>query len=274
VTTISGLRLVDSHCHLNFDDFDPDRDQVVSRARQNGIVAILIPGVDIETSRSAIQCAKNYPGIYAAVGVHPNSGMSWNENSLSELKQLATGGNVSAIGEIGLDYFRDFCPKEQQRKILMQQLDLAAEIGLPVIIHFRQAANDITELLVNWQSELEKAGSRLSNRPGVLHAFSGDINMATELSACHFKLGIGGPVTYPNSKDLQAVVESLPIDSFLIETDAPYLSPQLYRGKRNEPTNVRIVSEKIAEIRDIPFEQVAEITTKEASTLFGWGGMH
>lgn len=270
----SPLRYVDSHCHLNFNEYDLDRDLVVSNARQNGVAQIVIPGVDIETSQSALQFAKEYHGVYAAVGVHPNSGLSWTDSSLQELKRMAADRNVVAIGEIGLDYYRDFCPRNQQLEILDCQLDLATELALPVIVHFRQSAEDITQVLSNWHSMLKERMIPLAERPGVFHAFSGDLTMAQLLIDHKFKLGIGGPVTFHNSQTLQDIVASLPLQSFLIETDSPYLSPHPLRGKRNEPTNVRIVAEKIAELRAIPVEQVAEVTTNEARMLFGWGGSH
>lgn len=268
------MEFIDSHCHLNFGEFDPDRDEVVDRARQNGIVRIVIPAVDIESSKTAIRYAQKYPEVFAAVGVHPNSGQSWTKDSLSELKVLAREPKVVAIGEIGLDYYRDYCPINIQQTILSDQLKLAADLVLPVIIHFRQSAEDISAMLESWHNSLVNVGSLLSNHPGVLHSFSGDLAMAKELATFNFKLGIGGPLTYKNSAMLSEIVSALPLTSFLLETDAPYLSPQPYRGKRNEPTNVRIVAEKIADLKELPVEQVAMVTTQEASSLFGWGGSH
>jgi TatD DNase family protein len=212
--------------------------------------------------------------VYGAVGVHPNSGESWTDNTLSEIKQLARENKVVAIGEIGLDYYRNFCPKKKQREIFLAQLELATELGLPVIVHMRESATDILDLLLRWQKELDQRGSQLADHPGVLHSFSGNLDEATELVTHKFKLGISGPITYNNSKDLQEVVGSLPLKAFLVETDAPYLSPHPYRGKRNEPTNVRIVAEKIAEIKGLTVEQVGLATTCEAETLFRMRGCH
>ncbi len=265
---------VDSHCHLNFDKFDHDRDQVVQKARENGIIRILNPGIDIETSKTALKYSIEFPEVYVAVGVHPNSGLSWTLSSLSELKQMAEEQKVVAIGEIGLDYYRDYTAKELQRSILQQQLELAADLGLPVIIHCREAFEDILGILQNWHRELIKNCSELADNPGVMHSFSGTLDMAKALVALNFKLGITGPVTFRKSQILQSVVSSIPLESLLIETDAPYLSPHPYRGKRNEPANVRIVAEKIAELKGCPVDKVANITTKEADKLFDWSVIH
>jgi TatD DNase family protein len=274
VTLSLALDLVDAHCHLNFDEFDHDRVQVIERARENGIKRILNPGIDIETSKTALNCSFNYPGVFAAVGVHPNSGQSWTQNTLSEIKQLANDAKVVAIGEIGLDYYRDHTPRELQRSIFIQQLELAADLGLPVIIHNREASVDILDILQNWHKDLVERGSTLAKHPGELHSFSESLELAQELVALNFKIGITGPVTFRNSQTLQLVVRAMPLESFLLETDAPFLSPHPWRGKRNEPANVRIVADKVAELKAIPVDQVAQSTTEEANTLFNWREIH
>lgn len=266
----SSSLLVDTHCHLNFDVFDSDRDQVVERARKNGITRILNPGIDIETSKSAINCAREFPEVFAAVGVHPNECAGWTSHSLAELYRLATEEKVVAIGEIGLDYYRNRAPKETQQSIFRQQLELATRLNLPVIIHNRDADDDILDIIQEWQHELIHKSSRLIDCPGVIHSFSGDINFAMAVVSLHFKLGIDGPVTYHNSQLLQTVVSSLPLQNLFIETDAPFLTPQPLRGKRNEPANVRIVAEKISALKDEPLDKVIAITTTGADRLFGW----
>jgi TatD DNase family protein len=266
--------LVDTHCHLNFDVYDPDRSAVVERARQNGIGRILIPGVDLETSKTAIQYAQEFPEVFAAVGIHPNDGARWTEKSLSELKALAGEAKVVAIGEIGLDYYRRHTPHELQRAIFQQQLDLAAQLNLPVVIHNRDAAGDILNILQEWYTILCTGNSSLRSFPGVMHSFSGDLTFADELISMDFKLGINGPVTFRNSQALQETVRSLPVESLLMETDAPFLTPHPYRGKRNEPANVRIVAEKVAEVKQELVEKIIQVTTGEADKLFGWREMH
>jgi len=270
VTSKTSLIFVDSHCHLNFDAFDHDRGQVVQQARENGILRILNPGIDIETSKTAIKYSIEFPEIYVAVGVHPNNGLSWISTSLSELEQMTGERKVVAIGEIGLDYFRAYAPRELQRSIFQQQLELAADLGLPVVIHNRDASEDIFDILRNWHRELKNRRLKLADHPGVMHSYSGSLDMAKALVAINFKIGITGPVTYRKSQILQSVVSSIPLGSLLIETDAPYLTPHPYRGKRNEPANVRIVAEKIAELKGFPVDKVANITTEEADSLFHW----
>ncbi len=270
----SPVNLVDAHCHLNFDEFDTDRSQVVERARENGVNRIIIPGIDVETSKTALKYANEFPQVFAAVGVHPNSGLGWTQDSLTEIRQLAADGKVVAIGEIGLDHYRDHTPVELQRIIFIQQLELAAELQLPVIIHNREAADEITDILKNWQNFLQSKGLKLAYQPGELHSFSGTSEFANTMVAHNFKLGITGPVTFTNSMELQSIVRHLPLDCFLVETDAPYLSPHPLRGKRNEPANVRIVAEKIAQIKSITVEEVARSTTEVAAKLFNWRDIH
>jgi TatD DNase family protein len=262
--------LVDTHCHLNFDIFNIDRNFVVERARENRISRILIPGIDIETSKSALQCAWEFHDVYAAVGLHPNQGLSWTDNTISDLRELACMEKVVAIGEIGLDYYRDHTPRALQLLIFEEQLQLSAELVLPVIIHNRDASGDLLKIIKKWHSELIRTGNQLAAYPGVLHSFSGDDNFAHKMVALNFKIGISGPVTFQKSQILQSVVNSQPITSMLIETDAPFLTPHPYRGKRNEPANVRIVVEKISKIKEESFEKVAKITTAEADKLFRW----
>jgi TatD DNase family protein len=264
------VELVDTHCHLNFDAFDYDREQVIKRARENGIYRILIPGIDIETSRSAIDCSDVYDDVYASIGIHPNLGYTWTSQSYEELRKIALHRKVVAIGEIGLDYYRDQTPKKQQQVIFKKQLELAADIGKPVIIHNREASDDILNIIQEWYEGLNNDRSSLVEHPGVMHSFSGNINFAGEIVAYNFKIGITGPITFNNSRLLQELVRSHQTDNLLIETDAPYLTPNPYRGKRNEPANVRIIAEKIAELKEVSFDKIAKVTTAEANRLFGW----
>lgn len=260
----------DTHCHINFDTFDADRNRVIERARQAGLIRILIPGVDLETSRSAIRLAEAVPEIYAAVGVHPNSAQEWNSQTRTELKDLAAHPKVVAIGEIGLDYYRDNTSKDLQKEVLLEQLSLAAEVKLPIVLHNRIATDDILDLLSNWQSELKLTKSQLLMRCGVLHSYSEDLDAALTAINLGFSIGINGPVTFKNASNLQLLVKSLPIESILIETDAPFLTPHPKRGQRNEPSYVVRVAEKIAELKGMQLAEVQDITTANAERLFHW----
>ena len=265
-----GLEFSDTHCHLYFDVYEGDRQQVVERARAAGVVRILAPGIDLETSRAAIELADKYPEIYAAVGIHPNSAGEWNPKMMGELRLLARHPKVVAIGEIGLDYYRERTPRDVQVQVFLEQLALAAEIGLPVVLHNRQASGDLVSILTKWRALLSQAGSMLVDRPGVLHSFTSDLATARMVMHLGFWIGITGPVTFRNAAELQMVVQSLPVERLLIETDSPFLTPHPMRGKRNEPAYVVKIAETLAEFHGHSVDTVAKITTNNANQLFLW----
>lgn len=264
------MALTDTHCHLDDEQFDEDRENVIQRAVDSGVARMLIPGLDLESSRAAIEIAEKFPEVYAAIGVHPNRGLSWNGETLAQLRELAKHPKVVAVGEIGLDYYRDQTPRDAQEQIFYYQLEMAAEIGLPVIVHNRDATRDILRMLTNWQERLVDRELELAKRPGVLHSYSGTIVEAEQAKEIGFALGFTGPVTYKNASELRNVVESMDLEQILIETDSPYLSPQPYRGKRNEPMRVKLVAEKIAELHELPIEMILQKTYENAERLFAW----
>jgi len=261
---------VDTHCHLNFNLFDEDRSAIIENARQAGVIRILNPGIDLVTSQDAITLAQLHPEVYAAIGIHPNDGDSWDDTVPSTLRSMASGSKVVAIGEIGLDYYRKRTAPNVQKRIFRLQLELAGELGLPVIIHNRQASDDILEILEKWYLELDRYSPVLAKRPGVLHSFSDNLAVAQRAMALNFDIGITGPITFKNAPELQKLVSEIPLSFLLIETDAPFLTPHPFRGRRNEPANVYYVAEKIAEIKNLPITSVAEQTTANASRLFDW----
>lgn len=268
--------LVDTHCHLNFEAFDQDRDEVVENARRVGVQRILNPGVDLPSSQAALDLTKKYPEVYAAVGVHPNDALSWNEETEARLNTMASEKKVVAIGEIGLDYYRERTPHLLQQQILRRQLDLAAKHILPVIIHLRNAeqthlaTDDLLGVLQEWVQDLQSQNHPLSDRPGVIHSFSENSHYARQAIVINFLIGITGPVTFRSADDLRRVVASVPIEKLLIETDSPFLTPHPFRGKRNEPAHVRWVAEKIAEVQGVPVDQAKTIFFKNAERLFHW----
>ena len=270
--TINGaprIELIDSHCHLDLPHFDEDRPQVVARAQEAGVIAMVTQGVDLPSSRQAIDLAEQYAAVYAAVGVHPNDSADFQSEMLEQLRALAAHPKVVAIGEIGLDDYWKTVPMDHQIRVLQLQLDLAAELGLPVILHDREAHEPMMAELRDWV-RTRLPGSPLAKRPfvGVLHSFSGNLDMAHEAYELGFILGLAGPVTFKNARDLHALVPQLDPTRLMIETDAPYLSPHPYRGKRNEPARVRLVAEKLAELWGLSFEEVCQLTTKTAQTFF------
>jgi TatD DNase family protein len=264
------MALTDTHCHLDFDWFDADRGLVIERALEAGLDRILNPGIDLNSSRNAIRLAQEHNLIYAAVGMHPSEVEGWDDGTLAELREMASASKVVAIGEIGLDYYHGASWREQQIKIFRQQLDLAAEYSLPVIVHNRDATEDTLQILCAWQETLVKTGSLLAKRPGVLHAFSGNLQDAERAIAHEFVFGVDGPITFKNGENLRQLVATLPPACLLIETDAPFLTPHPFRGSRNEPKNVKYVVEKLAEITNLPVSSVASQTTANAGRIFQW----
>jgi TatD DNase family protein len=287
--------LSDTHCHLDFPKFDSDRADVIARAQAAGVDRILIPGIDVESSQRAISVAETQPILFAAIGVHPTeAGNVQTFERVNALRKLANlhfnpspdgsgtkgEGKVKAIGEIGLDYYWNSAPHDVQQKVLIDQLNLAGELNLPVVIHMREkgdaedgdCAADLINILEDWATRLQRDRSPLVDRPGVLHSFSGSITTAHRAIALGFYIGITGPITYKNAESKREVVRSLPLEKILIETDAPYLAPVPQRGKRNEPAFVSHIADKIAEVKHINREQVCEATSANADRLFAWRG--
>ncbi len=264
------MPLTDTHCHLDFEWFDSDRDLVVERARAAGLERLLNPGIDLESSRKALRLAETYDIVRAAVGYHPNDAEKWDGNSLSAIRELATHPAVVAIGEIGLDYYRNRASRERQMLVFREQLNLATELALPVIVHCRDASSDTIQILCAWQEELSRAAHPQAEKPGVLHAFSGSWEDAQNVMAHHFFLGVDGPLTYKNAEGLRSVIAAVPLECLLVETDSPFLTPHPVRGSRNEPKNVKYVVEKLAAISNLPGSTVEEKTTANAGRIFQW----
>lgn len=249
------MRLFDTHAHLDFPHFDGDRDRLIRELREKGVSVVNV-GVDLPSSRASLELARKYPHIFAACGVHPHSARGFSEGTLGELAELLARGAV-AVGECGLDYHRDLSPREDQRYAFRAQLELAVEKGLPVIVHLRGAAEDLVGIL-----------REVRPRQGVVHAFSADRETLMELLELGFHIGIGGPITYRGNAELRALLRDIPLERLVVETDSPYLPPEPHRGRRNDPTKVRVVVEKVAEVLQRSPEEIAEITFENACRLF------
>ena len=262
--------LIDTHCHLNFEVFQQDLAEVIHRANESGITKMINPAVDLETSQEILSIAEKFTQVYAAVGIHPNSAKSWHEDTIEHLTKFGHHPQVVAIGEIGLDFYRDEAPPDLQLQIFVKQLELAENLQLPVIIHNRSATQEVLAVLSDYVQQLKSSKSSMADRPGVLHSFSADVEAASQALDMNFLIGITGPVTFKNAAMVQQVVREVPLDSLLIETDSPFLPPHPYRGKRNEPAYVRYVAEKIAELKDRSVDEVGMITSQNAERLFGW----
>ncbi len=252
--------LFDSHVHLDDKRFDPDRQALIQGLPQRGISHLLNAGADMESSRLSIALAEQYPIIHAAVGVHPHDAQEMKDNDLDDLMQMAKHPKVAAIGEIGLDYYYDNSPRDIQRKRFADQLELAVSADLPVVIHSRDAGSDTMDILKAYAARL---------RGCVLHCYSGSWEMAKIYQNMGFYISLGGPVTFKKAVKPVEVAKNIDLERLLIETDSPYLAPHPYRGKRNDPGLVGLVAERIAEIRSMEMEEVAEITRKNACRLFG-----
>jgi TatD DNase family protein len=253
--------LIDTHTHLDSPHFDGDRERVIKRATTAGIGTIVNVGADLASSQAAVALAEAYPQVYAAVGVHPHDAKTVTGKMLEELRALARHPKVVAIGEIGLDFYRDLSPRDQQRQAFQQQLALASEIEKPVIIHDREAHKEVMATLRQWVKS--------SPEPtGVLHCFSGDLAMAQEAIELGFYISIAGPVTFKNARRLRDLVRQLPLEKLLVETDCPYLTPHPHRGKRNEPAYVKLVAQEIARAQGVSLEETARTTSDNAQALF------
>ena len=262
--------LVDSHCHLDLEQFDADRAAVLERAQARGVSIIVNPGIDLLHCRQAIDLADRHPQVYAAVGIHPNCSADFSELTLNQLREMVDHPKVVAIGEIGLDYHWGTVSRQQQAQALRAQLELAAELGLPVVIHNREASTDLARILQEWAASAQTRNSPLAEKHfwGVLHAFSGDAELAHAAYNWNFALGLGGPVTFRNARALHQLVPHLDLDRLMLETDAPWLTPHPFRGKRNEPAYVALVAKKLAELLTVHVEEIAARTTAVALSIF------
>ncbi|MBP95798.1 hydrolase TatD [Candidatus Poribacteria bacterium] len=249
---------IDSHAHIQLDRFDSDRSVVIERAKNSQVSIILVVGFDISTSYLAVELADRYDHIYATVGLHPHDAKRFTPQTLREIALLAEHPKVVALGEMGLDYHRNLSPKSVQKRVFEEQLDLATQLDLPIVVHNRNAFDDIISILEN--------RSQLTG--GVLHCFSENTKSMDRVIDVGFHIGIGGPVTYKKSQDLKQVVKVMPKDSFLIETDCPWLAPQLRRGKRNEPAYITEIATKIAELRKATIESVGQTSSQNFRKLF------
>ena len=262
--------LVDSHCHLQDSQFESDRDEVLDRARRAGVSAFVVIGTDLESSRRAVDLADSHSDVYAAVGVHPHDAKDLDDRTLGALERLADSPKVVAIGEIGLDYYRNLSPPEAQVDAFQRQLDLARRLSLPVVIHSREADGETYDVIASYE-ELALPDWPKDRPLGVMHCFAGDLMLALRYIQIGFMISIPGTCTYPKSDRVGAVAGGIPLRWMAVETDAPYLPPQPHRGRRNEPAYLPDTVARIAELRGDSVETVAERTAIATAWLFGLG---
>jgi TatD DNase family protein len=260
--------IVDTHCHLNFNLFHDDLLDVLARARDCGVVRIIIPAIDVASSLEAIELSHKYSEIYAAVGIHPNDASGFTLRDIDKLHDLTSDPRVIAIGEIGLDKYHDDVELAVQIAAFEAQLDLARSVHLPVLVHNREADEEMGNVLVKWFS------NKADKDAGILHAFSSSLDFARDAVAMGFSLGFGGPVTYKSAESKRQVLREINHERVVIETDAPFLSPQPKRGKRNEPAFTVFIAEEIARIWTTTIDEVMELTTQNAARIFQWNNMN
>ncbi|RXJ00897.1 TatD family deoxyribonuclease [Anaerobacillus alkaliphilus] len=251
--------LFDTHAHLNADQFEEDVEEVIKRAQAEGVTNIVVVGFDEKTIKGALQLAEDYEFIYAAVGWHPVDAIDMTEKHLAWLEELASHPKVVALGEMGLDYYWDKSPKEVQQEVFRKQIQLARKVKLPIIIHNRDAHEDIVKILK--EEHAHEIG-------GIMHCFGSSLEIAKQCISMNFFISFGGPVTFKNAKRPKEVAKEIPLEWLLIETDCPYLAPHPYRGKRNEPSYVKLVAETIAELKEMTYDEVVQVTNDNAKRLF------
>ena len=252
--------LFDTHVHVNAEQFNEDLEEVIERAQDAGVKNMVVVGFDRPTITRAMELVETYDFMFAAIGWHPVDAIDMTEEDLQWIEELSAHPKVVAIGEMGLDYHWDKSPKDIQKEVFRKQIRLAKKVGLPIIIHNREATADIVSILK------EEGASEVG---GIMHCFSGSAETALECIDMNFYISLGGPVTFKNAKKPKEVAAVVPLDRLLIETDCPYLAPHPFRGKRNEPSYVKLVAEQIAEIKQLSLEEVSEATTNNAKKLFG-----
>ena len=251
--------LIDSHAHLDMKQFDSDRYQVIDRALSADVRHIITVGIDIKSSLNAVKLTTHYPPIFATIGIHPHNADNANNNDLEQIALIAQQDKIIAIGEIGLDFFHNRSARQKQIEVFTQQLAIAISLDLPVVIHDREAHTNTLNIL----SSFKKSGLK-----GMIHCFSGDYNLAKTFIDMGYYISIPGTVTFNNASQIQDVARRVPLNRMLLETDAPFLAPTPYRGKRNEPSYIIHTAQKIAKLRGISFEEISYQTSKNVCQLF------
>ncbi len=250
--------MIDSHCHLYFDIFNDNRDQIVQETKDAGVETVINIGVDLESSNDAIKLTEKYDSFYATVGIHPSDSKKTPKNYLDKLKILSGHKKVVAIGEIGLDFYRDYSPRDIQEKVFREQLDLVTELKMPIVIHTRDSFDKTLSIVKEYSGRLYG---------GIFHCFSGDISDARKVIELGFHISVGGVVTY-NKAGMADVARDVPLEWLLLETDAPFLTPVPFRGKTNCPEYVKYVYQKIAELKEMPLTEVEKIVDRNCQKLF------
>ena len=253
------MELLDSHAHYNDEKFEEDREEILKEIYRSGVTKLVNAGYSLESSKSTIQIANSHDFIYSTVGISPNDIADYKKEDLKEIENLAKSPKVVAIGEIGLDYYWNKENKDLQKEVFISQIEIANKLNLPIVIHTREAVYDTLEILKN----------NNCNKKGIFHCCPFNVDLVREGLKLGFYISFAGPTTFKNSKNAPEIIKMVPLDKMLIETDSPYLSPEPFRGKRNDSRNVKYIAQKIAEVKQIPLEEVAKATYNNAEKIFG-----
>jgi TatD DNase family protein len=251
--------LIDSHAHLEMPDFKKDLEQVIQRAKESGVEYIFTVGTEEKDWRKTLEIADSHPFVYAILGIHPHHAKEIEDQTYSTLTELCRNGKVKACGEMGLDFYRNLSPRDIQLKRFREQIGLAKELGLPIVVHDREAHQETLEILRSEQA---------AECGGIIHCFSGDYEMAKACMDLGFYISVPGSITFKNAESFREIVKRIPLESLLVETDAPFITPEPFRGKRNEPSYVRYTAQKVAEVKKISFDKVAEVTSENALRVY------
>ena len=253
--------IIDSHAHLDMPEFDEDRADVIARAAEAGIGTIISIGINAESSLKAVNLSEDYENIRATAGIHPNMTQNTDRNDLVRITEMAGKPSVVAVGETGLDYYRDYSDKKTQKKAFLWHLELADKLNKPLVIHCRQAEDDLSAILNDWVIDKGKG------LKGVIHCFSDNLKTARNYLKLGLFLSLGGYITYPSARDMENTIKELPLDKLLLETDCPFLPPQKYRGQRNEPSYITQTVNRLAEIKGLSADEISRITTENTIRL-------
>ena len=253
------MYLIDTHAHLDFDDYDKDREEVFARAKEAGVEEIVNIGADLDSSIRTVKLAENYDKVYATVGIHPHEAVSVDKESLNKIKKLSSSFKVKAIGETGLDFYYDNSPRDIQIAAFKAQLDLAAEINLPVVVHSRAAGEKTLKIL-------DQSADFSANL--IFHCYAYGAKLIEKIIKRDYYAAFGGLITFKNASEIRQALKKMPLDRILLETDSPYLTPSPKRGKRNEPANLKYILKKAAEIKEISVEKMAELTSENAKRVY------
>lgn len=264
------MDFIDTHCHLNLIQDQNDLGSVIKRSLDLGVVKIVIPGIDVTSSRRAVELAEIFPSVFAAVGIHPHEVSNCAEKDIGVIEELAALPKVVAIGEIGLDYHYPPINKEAQKYLLHSMLEISGSVSKPVILHSRESMSDLLDAIQDWELNLKPTHHRQHSFNGVCHSFEGSESDAQRLMKLKYLSGIGGPVTFKNNFQLQTLIKSIGLEYIVLETDSPFLSPHPFRGVQNEPFRIPLIAQKVANLLEIQVELVADRTTRNANNLFSW----